>query len=144
MDVIDICAIVTAVIIFIFSLIITIETIRKTSIEKKRYQLEEIETRNNIELGAESFSLLDLIIDEELLVYTTINMNYKNITEITPKMEEQIRKELAERVANRVSNCKTVSYKLRQLYQYDLGPVIAERVYIRVLRYVIETNETKK
>ena len=78
MDVIDICAIATAVIIFIFSLIITIETIRKTSIEKKRYPLEEIETRNNIELGAESFSLLDLIIDEELLVYTTINMNYKN------------------------------------------------------------------
>ena len=71
-------------------------------------------------------------------------MNYKNITEITPKMEEQIRKELAERVANRVSNCKTISCKLRQLYQYDLGPVIAERVYIRVLRYVIETNETKK
>lgn len=86
--------------------------------------------------------LLTSIINECFEDYKLLVLYPKNENYITDAREEEIRKDLVNKVAERISPMSLDKLSLR--YNLDnIDMVIADKIYIIVTNYVVETNSVK-
>lgn len=89
---------------------------------------------------------LDFIIEECLDYYIAMKFTPKQLYYINNTLETEIIESLAEIVPNRISS--TLYSQLSLIYNTDqIGSVIGEKIYTKVLEYVIQfnvQNESKK
>lgn len=84
-------------------------------------------------------SHLDFIIEECLDYYVAINLTPKKLYYINNNIETEIINNLTETVTNRIS--PTLYSQLSLIYDSNqIGTVIGEKIYTKVLEYVIQFN----
>lgn len=112
-----------------------------TSLIKKYLSIKEYDINVNIQVSDKDIAILDSILTECLGEYLIVN-GYANIEYITEQDENNINKQVGEMVAKRMS--PAVITKLSLIYNSEsLSEIIAQKIYISVMSYVIEKNRIK-
>lgn len=129
-----------SIIILIFILCKYILTNNK--IDKMELNLKEYEIRISSEISDDTFELLDNFISREFSDYIVLNVAYRNLDYINDDLQDKIRREVAYNVTERMSS--TLLSKLSVIYNTSIiEKIIAEKVYITTMSYVLEKNSIK-
>lgn len=109
--------------------VINSKNLMQRDIEMYKIKYSEIDILNH----------LDFIITECLEYYVTMNLTPKQLYYINNHMETEIVTKLGEIVPSRIS--PTLYSQLSLVYDSNqIASVIGEKIYIKVLEYVIEFN----
>ena len=127
----------------LFAVIVAIYAIKTNSKDKQRLIEASTSTVNKQAVIDETIPrILDLIITECFEDYKLLVLIPKNEFHINDKREDEIRRDLAEKVETRLS--PVAVDKLSLYYNINnLDKIIGEKIYISVMSYVIEVNSLK-
>ena len=105
--------------------------------KEKRLKLEEFTITASLDAEATVIKALDNIINKTLAEYTYSNIDCNPNFKFTPDIDSELSKLIADRV---IDNMSTVMFdKLYIVYQKEKLPqIIANRVYLQVVPYLIE------
>ena len=126
----------------ILFLSLSIESFKRSKINRERFELEKYTSDINIGLNTDTFNLLDTIIN--IKWQDTLAHNIDVLvpgTYINSSLENELRKELKTRVEQSLTNF--IYNKLLLIYTEDqLTTVISEKIYNIVESFKLETNNT--
>jgi len=107
--------------------------------ESKKIRQDYYMINVNYKITPEDFALLPSLIEECFLEYLALNEAFKDTHYIDSKSEAEIVKHVSYKILNTIS--PAMIDKLSLIYNKDgLGELINEKVYLRVMQYVIENN----
>lgn len=130
---------VTIIELTIFTIIIMIMTNKN---KKEINRLNEYKININADINETIPALLEMVVSECFKEYVVLNIEYKNIIYINADLEKEIAKDVGTMVSLRLSPAMLSKVSL----YYDLkviSGIIADKVYLMVLAYVVEKNELK-
>ena len=129
-------ALLVAAILILFFWICSYNSHKKSMLQLERDRLD-LDTK----LDLEFIDILDKMIMDTFNEYKVLNLAYDQ-TYINTEKEEQILSEVSDLVAARLST--TFKKQLSLYYNPSVIPeVIGKKIYLIVMNYVIENNQTK-
>lgn len=107
--------------------------------KKVKYDIKYKEATKNVGTIEEVNAMLDAFISTEFESYKALHLDYKNLPNITEKMEIKIREDLMEIITIRIAN--GLLLKMSYFYSKEgISDVIAEKVYMIVMAYALHMN----
>lgn len=105
----------------------------------KKIKLKEYEINTNVIIGPHTSELLELVIKECFNEYYILNIGFKDVDYINADKEDEITKEIATLVYQRLSPALITQLSL--YYNIDILPsIISNKVYIFILNFSLSQN----
>ena len=112
-------------------------------LESKKLEFEKRKLDLEMEIDEMSFGLLDIFIQKCIDNYLVMNPKYGEMVYINSEEQTNLNKGVNKKVVDEMS--ESFYNRLTVIYEIDkLASIIAERVYIRTMYYIVEKNKTKK
>lgn len=115
----------------------------KTKLDKTRITMEDKKINIRSDIDETSFGLLDIFIQKQMDDYLVMNPKYLQSDYINSDMQTELNRGICKAVGEYMS--PALYDKLELLYNKDsISDIIAKKVYIRTLYYVVDHNKMKK
>jgi len=130
------------IVVFILLVVEIFNILIKMRLNQKEIELEKYNIELNTSIEESIIVMLDNLINTIFEDYIILNIACQNILYITPELEQKISKEISYKISERISPIMII--RLSTYYNKDsIGDIIAEKVYMKTLNYVVNQNKSK-